>query len=391
MTKIPDHRLTRVRLRNYRSIRSCDVELGALTCLVGPNGSGKSSFLDALQLVGQGLRGDLVGAIGERGGVGQLLSRGAPDDALIEIVLDGRCPGERFRYEVHLAPTEDGSYRIDREWCGVWPDDWLEEDGPAAEFRSDHVSEHELTAEPSRRLYLPSAVGFSEFSPYSQVLELLGRFETFSINPDVVRAPQRQLPGDRLLRDGANLALVLRELERTEGGRSVIGRVVDYLSLIVPDLVGLRRLQAGPWETLEFLVRQEGDGGGHWTFPALSVSDGTLRAAGVLLALFGSGQPAPLGIEEPENALNPAASGILLDALRDAAEQRQVIITTHSPDLVDSDLLGPAELRAVRRVDGATVIDQVDDAARLALTEHLFTAGELLRVDQLQPRSGGAG
>jgi predicted ATPase len=124
-----------------------------------------------------------------------------------------------------------------------------------------------------------------------------------------------------------------------------------------------------------------------WHFQALSVSDGTLRALGVLVALFaGTGSTlSPVGIEEPESALHPAAAGVLLDALRDASERRQVIVTSHSPDLLDRHDFELSELRAVRSVEGETVIGELDEAGALALQEDLYTPGELLRTDQLIP------
>ena len=47
--------ITRVRLKNFTSIASCDVALRPLTFLVGPNGSGKSNFLDAHSAEGEHL------------------------------------------------------------------------------------------------------------------------------------------------------------------------------------------------------------------------------------------------------------------------------------------------------------------------------------------------
>ncbi|MFC5667407.1 AAA family ATPase [Kitasatospora misakiensis] len=126
-----------------------------------------------------------------------------------------------------------------------------------------------------------------------------------------------------------------------------------------------------------------------WRFQAHSVSDGTLRALGVLVSLFaGTGQTlSTVGIEEPESALHPAAAGVLLDALRDASERRQVIVTSHSPDLLDRSDFDLSELRAVRSVGGETRIGQLDAAGALALREGLYTPGELLRSDQLLPVS----
>jgi predicted ATPase len=117
------------------------------------------------------------------------------------------------------------------------------------------------------------------------------------------------------------------------------------------------------------------------------MSDGTLRALGVLVSLF-AGSPAlssPVGIEEPEVALHPATAGLLLDALRDAAGSRQILVTTHSPDLLDAPDIQSDELLAVRSYGGTTVINRVDAAAQRALRESLYTSGELLRTDQLTP------
>jgi predicted ATPase len=118
------------------------------------------------------------------------------------------------------------------------------------------------------------------------------------------------------------------------------------------------------------------------------MSDGTLRALAVLTAVFqfGDRAPAPLiGIEEPETALHPAAAGLLLDCLREGTRDRQVIVTTHSPDLLDNDEIGAEQLLAVISVDGKTTIGPVDAASRNALRDSLYRAGELLRLGQLEP------
>src|SRR5271157_2849936 len=69
--------LTHVKLRNYKSISQCSVQLGPLSFLVGPNGAGKSNFLDALRLVAQSLDTSLENALRERGGIGEVRRRSA--------------------------------------------------------------------------------------------------------------------------------------------------------------------------------------------------------------------------------------------------------------------------------------------------------------------------
>ena len=120
------------------------------------------------------------------------------------------------------------------------------------------------------------------------------------------------------------------------------------------------------------------------------MSDGTLRALGVLAALFqGSGRGARtrqlIGIEEPEVALHPAAAGVPIDSLRDAAERSQIPVTSHSPDLLDDEDISPDSIFAVVVEHGETRIGPLDDVGRRALKERLYTAGELLRMNQLEP------
>jgi predicted ATPase len=120
------------------------------------------------------------------------------------------------------------------------------------------------------------------------------------------------------------------------------------------------------------------------------MSDGTLRALGVLIALFqssnGSLRPVPLvAIEEPEAALHPAATGVLLDALNEASRSTQILVTSHSPDLLENDRIPADSILAVSLSDGATRIGPLDEVGRSALRDHLYTPGELLRMNQLTP------
>src|SRR3712207_1389167 len=77
--------------------------------------------------------------------------------------------------------------------------------------------------------------------------------------------------------------------------------------------------------------------------------------------------------------------GLVLDALREASEAVQVLVTSHSPALLDTDEIDPGLIRAVVFEDGKTVIGPVDAASRTVLERHLYTAGELLRMNQLRP------
>ena len=122
------------------------------------------------------------------------------------------------------------------------------------------------------------------------------------------------------------------------------------------------------------------------------MSDGTLRALGILVALLqsgdgnGAGPYVPLvGIEEPELALHPAAAGVFIDRFREASRNTQVLVTSHSPDLLDNPQLDTDAILAVVADAGTTTIGSLDEAGKSALRDRLYTAGELLRLDQLAP------
>ncbi len=84
-------------------------------------------------------------------------------------------------------------------------------------------------------------------------------------------------------------------------------------------------------------------------------------------------------------ALHPAAAGILLSALREGARHCQVLVTSHSPDLLDNPDIPTESLLAVDNIDGLTRIGPIDLAGRNVLRNKLFTPGELLRQNQLAP------
>ena len=369
--------VTRVRLRNYRSIAGCDVQLEPFTILVGPNGSGKSNFLDALRLTAEGLRGSLDHAMRERSGVAEVRrkSHGHPNHFAVR--LDFQLDGSPGYFGFEVAARSGGSYQIQHEEC-AWG---------GARYA---VEAGKLTRPPGPvsppvvpdRLYLVNAAGLPEFRPVFDALSTMG---FYNISPAKIRELQAPDQGDLLDREGSNLASVLDRLGKA--APDIKQRIEEYLGRVVPGLEGFDATSVGHMETIEFRQRVVGSKQ-PWRFPAINMSDGTLRALAVLTALFQFGERRTarlIGIEEPETALHPAAAGLLLDCLREGTRERQVLITTHSPDLLDSDAITADQLLAVSAVDGKTTIGRVDPASRQVLRDSLYRAGELLRLGQLEP------
>jgi predicted ATPase len=379
--------LERVVLRNYKSIAACDVRLPALVFLVGPNGSGKSNFLDALRLVADSLRTTLDHALRERGGIKDVRRRSSGHPTHFGIRLEFTLrDGARGSYAFRVGARQQGGYEVQAEECVVHP---AEIGAPAARYRVEHgeVVATTLPSAPaaaSDRLYLVNASGQA---PFRAVFDALSRMGFYNLNPDRIRDLQPPDAGELLARDGSNLSSVLAQLAAHEPQAKE--RIEEFFATVVPGVVGVDARSVGPKETIEF--RQTVAGSENpWRFFAASMSDGTLRALGVLVALFqATGDPerrVPLvGIEEPEVALHPAAAGLLLDALRTASATTQVIVTSHSPDLLDDAEIEDSSILAVNADRGVTSIAPLDASGRSVLRDRLYTAGELLRLNQLAP------
>ena len=98
-----------MRLKHYKSITACDVELGSLTFLLGPNGAGKSNFLDALRLVSDSLRGSLDHALRERGGISEVRQRSGGHPKHFGVRLEFCLPnGTRGHYAFEVGAKRDG-------------------------------------------------------------------------------------------------------------------------------------------------------------------------------------------------------------------------------------------------------------------------------------------
>ncbi|HMQ14043.1 MAG TPA: AAA family ATPase [Candidatus Competibacter phosphatis] len=374
--------LRRVKLKNYKSIAACDVQLGPLTFLVGPNGSGKSNFLDALHFVRDALVGSLDNALNERGGLNEVRRRSSGHPNHFGVRLEFQlASGKAGYYAFNVGARPAGGYEVQREECALGGIG----QGPYFCVEAGQVvkcSEPTFPAITADRLALVSGSGLSAFRPVFDALAAMG---FYNLNPKVIRELQKPQDGRLLKSAGDNIVSVVGHLMRVAPQNKVL--IEEYLNRVVPSVHGVERMPVGPMESLSF--RQDTAGSTHpWRFLAMNMSDGTLRALGILIALFqgtDSQGPTLVGIEEPEIALHPAAAGALREALHHATEHTQVLVTSHSPELLDDESIPADALIAVVADSGVSKLAPIDSTSCEMLRQRLYTAGELLRLDQLEP------
>ena len=384
--------ISRVRIRNYKSIAECDVELGSLTVLVGPNGTGKSNFLDALAFLARALEISPTHALDERGGFREILRR-VPERAesfniLVETTIPWwpATPEYKATYEFEIAPAnlnDLSGFRVLREQC-VLRSAFTEMRFSAERGRGEIISPEGSSSIALR----PDSLALQDapLPPmFRRLRDALRRPRFYNFQTAIIRQPWPAATNPVLERNGRGLSDVLATLASRED-RWVKKRIDAYLSAILQSDSSIEPISVGEYKTIALKTRVDGN---EFEFGALGMSEGTIRGAAVLAALFQpealDGRLPLIGIEEPESALHPAAAGALFDALTEAAEHVQIIAATQSADLLDREDFKVSDIRPVASQDGLTVIGEVDSVSREIAREKLMTLGELMRGNQLVP------
>lgn len=108
----------------------------------------------------------------------------------------------------------------------------------------------------------------------------------------------------------------------------------------------------------------------------------------MLLAVMQRGGHTLVAVEEPEATVHPAAMDIVVETLLDASNDKQILLTTHSPDLLDSKAIADDQIRIVVLEEGRTIIGPLARGNRDVVRDGLYTLGELLRIDELMYEEG---
>jgi predicted ATPase len=224
---------------------------------------------------------------------------------------------------------------------------------------------------------MPLLGGSKEFST---LVSLLASLCAYSIDPPAVRDYQEvDLAGSFLARNGNNAARILREVARRSPRYHK--RLVKILSSILPgliDIAGVRRR-----EKLLVVFTQLWSEKQHVRFDSFSMSDGTLRALGILLALFQHPTPPFMFVEEPEATLHPGALDVMTDTILASTDRCQIAITTHSIQFLNAKGISDEHIRIVKWTQSGTAVERLGPNSRSVLADHLMGLGELIRSNAL--------
>ena len=376
--------ITKIIIKRFRSFPAATLTFDNPLFIVGQNGSGKSNLADVFSFVSEAMAAPLQAVFDRRGGISAVRNRSSgqrsypPNLGLaFEFGPINGIQGGRYAFEVKALPNY--GYRIVREQCLVRKQDgsrwWFDR----MERWTSNAKGLTPALEPSA-LSLPLVAGDERFAP---IFRVLGAMRVYSIEPGRLREMQDPDSGVTLKPDGGNAASVLQELLRGENASKNRAEINRILESIVPATKAVSPKKHGNKLSMSF--SQEWGFEKKLTFDAFNMSDGTLRSLGLIMAVFQKPSPSVLVIEEPEATIHPGALGAILDLIRKAAKTMQVVVTTHSPDLLDAKWITDQNLRIVSWEAGASHLLLPSEATRQAMQAHLMGAGELLRSNGLHP------
>lgn len=348
-------RLTRLGLSNWRNFTKVDVELSLRVFVVGPNASGKSNLLDALRFlhdvvaVGGGFRS----AVRARNGVPRIrcLSARREPNVAIDVTLGNpdEPSGDVWRYKLVFGQDSKKQPVVKEE--AVWKrgDQVLKR--PNDDDRSD-----------PERLQQTHLEQLTANRSFRDIAEFFASVRYLHLVPQLLRDPDRAVLRKRDPFGSDLLDQVAGTPKKTRGAR--LNQIRKALRVAVPQLQKLEL-----WKDEKGVPHLRGLYE-HWRPKAgwqteEQFSDGTLRLFGLLWSVLdGEG---PLLLEEPELSLHAEVVRYLPQVFARIQQRklRQIIISTHSREILENEEIGGEEVLLLSpSAEGTTVtiassIDQV--------------------------------
>ncbi len=399
-------KLKQIRVDGYKNLIDCKLNLSDFNVLVGPNNGGKSNFLEAIQMLWPFLMGS---------------------DKLRKKMFKGMTPPPRMGSSIcHLPAYKNKPLSIGLTFeTEIKESKWVvnydmkvqcDPDYDEKKENAGFVSEVMTAKEPSK-----TGIARTYINREGKSLEVCGKKDAISIDNSSMLAIKSLYPEGKGLPEELLFFIDLisiiviqsifsfspKELRKNVGTEEPIYSSDFDLLLAIDDIkkeekkyelfkeafCDILELENIHFEAIEhsvpgkeeskkterlrfMFVKRKGVG----YFPILEYSDGTFVVASILAALLSEKRAGTMmPIEEPENFLHPAALKKLIKFLQEHADRWPVLITTHSPFLLNG--VNPEDVRvAVVDQTGATHFEAVKNTKQLRdyLKSGLMSFGDLL-------------
>jgi predicted ATPase len=380
-----------LKIRNLLSFgeESPEISLGDLNVLVGPNASGKSNLMEVLGLL-RSTPKDLAEEVGDRGGIAELLWKGKSKSksptATITVKAEPAGVKHTLMYEIAFTRIGGQLKILDERIENEKPLDghdrvyfYFHFNGgrPILNVAGEQRSLKREEVDPQQSI-LSQRQDPDQYPEVTYLGRLFGSFRLYrnwefgptSGTRDLYGAGQKN---DYLEEDISNLGLMLNKLRADPEAKSELLRHLKMFYSGAEDI--LTPIQGG---LVDLRIEEENG----ITIPASRLSDGTLRWLSLLTILLHPDPPPLVCIEEPELGLHPDMIQPLALLLSRASLKSQLIVTTHSADLIDELSGTPEAILICEKHAGSSSIRRLD-AEQLSDWLSRYSLGQLWRTGEL--------
>ncbi len=360
------HKLNRILIEGFKSIKRLDIEIRDLNILIGPNGAGKSNFIGLFKFLREIIQSHLQVYTAINGGSNKLLYYGNKTTSKLHVDLDF----EPNYYEFSLLPTSNDSFVFEYEYCyfNTSADTLYRENINNGGFES----KLEQVGKNSKHNNVPKYV-------YNTLRDWrLYHFHDTSAEAAVKKSGNTS-DTYYLRGDASNLAAFLANMKLFN--EKHYDRIVKTIQLVVPyfkDFVLRSSRDKGSTIMLEWQ-----DKNSDMIFNGNDLSDGSLRFICLATLLLQPYLPGLILLDEPELGLHPAAISLLGSLIRKVSDKSQVIISTQSVNLVNE--FNPGDVIVVEHKDGNSTFIRLDKINLDSWLEK-YTLGELWEQNVLGGR-----
>jgi predicted ATPase len=380
--------IRRIKIRDFKSIRELDLELDPVTVLVGRSGTGKSNLVQAIRF----LRNYLLNpqeAINYEFGWQRIVPEGAKSPKT-SLEASFSVPGEDREYTYQIGfgaqPNNPTQLFLTSEGLSLGSEPLFSRD--RSPTTNQWNWQHAPNVEPVPHFADASMLG--SFPSLQQTVFAYAALSTgigyYHFPSSTLALPGSPAHGHQFLQavpglsdNAANYREVMRGITQDFHHPNIRKNLLASLQAVNPSI---ESVELDSLTNPQRAVIGHRAGGRIFSLSLEQESDGLRRFYAHLLALYQTPSKLALVFEEPENAIFPGALSLLADEFEAAPreDRGQVILTTHSPILLDS--FDVDNVRAVDMRDGNTFVGRVSKEQRQAVKDHLLTTGELLTVDK---------
>jgi len=364
----------KITISNYKSIAAnTTIQLENLTVFVGQNGSGKSNIVDVFSFVSDAMRLGLEGAITKRNGI-QAIRRwtySRPYNISIKLDIDEKEFYGSYSFDVSSHTRHE--YIVKNEHAYIKYKNGANFDFLISEQKWISGPDSLRPAVTPQTLAFPLIGGDEKFSP---LFNSLTKMRGYSIYPDTLRIPQKYDPGRPMEEHGNNWVSILKD----QDDNSWKDDIIKALNKLTNEIDDIDISSVSGYLVTKFRHGNSGESNKPKWFESSQESDGTLRIAGIITALLQKPSLTVIGIEEPELTIHPGAIGLVFDFLKQASLDSQILITTHSPELLDL-IKEPECVRVITKRGNATYVSKMKEDQTDIVRAGLYSLGEIHRTE----------